>query len=315
VTFPDRALWRGVDQVPADLGRTVVTIGVFDGVHRGHQATLSYARGEALMHGLPLVVVTFDPHPAEVVRPGSHPPMLTTLDRRAELLHDAGASAVLVLHFSAALSRLTAEEFVKQVLVDRLHVAQVVVGANFRFGHRALGTFDTLRDLGKELGFGSTGLQLGGEDDVTWSSTYVRQCVAEGDVDEATRVLGRPHRVEGVVVHGDHRGRALGYPTANLELAGHAAIPADGVYAGHLVRDAGPRLPAAISVGTNPTFDGAERRVEAYVLDHLDLELYGEHVALDVEHRLRDTVRFDSVEALARQMADDVERTRDLLAP
>lgn len=310
-------VWRGVDEVPAGLGPTVVTVGVFDGVHRGHRVILERALAAARTIGAerhgdppPVVVVTFDPHPSEVVRPGTHPAMLTTVAHRAELLTAAGAGGVLVLHFSPSLSRLTPEEFVKTVLVDSLHAQAVVVGGNFRFGHRAVGTVATLEDLGSGLGFVVDGVDLAGEDGVTWSSSYVRQCVAEGDVEAAAEALGRPHRVEGTVVHGDHRGRALGYPTANLAVTRHAAVPADGVYAGYLVRPDGTQLPAATSVGTNPTFDGSERRVEAYVLDRDDLDLYGEHVALDLSHRLRDTLRFGSVEDLLAQMAEDVERTR-----
>jgi len=188
------------------------------------------------------------------------------------------------------------------------------VGANFRFGHRALGTVETLRQLGEQLGFEVVAVDLVGGPAVNWSSTYVRQCVLEGDVAEASEILGRPHRVVGTVVHGDHRGRDLGYPTANLALAEHAAVPADGVYAGWLVVSGEP-LPAAVSVGTNPTFDGVDRRVEAFVLDRDDLDLYGQVVACDFVTRLRPTLRFDSVDALVDQMAVDVEQTRQALAP
>ncbi len=308
------ALWRGLDEVPADLERSVVTIGVFDGVHRGHQVILTEARDRADAHQAPLVVVTFDPHPSEVVRPGTHPAMLSTLAHRVALLRAAGADDVLVLHFSASLARLTPGEFVRDVLVDRLHAVSVVVGANFRFGHRAVGSVETLAELGESLGFEVVGVGLVGDGDVRWSSTYVRQCVAEGDTEAATAVLGRPHRVEGVVVHGDHRGRELGYPTANLQVARHAAVPADGIYAGWLLRPSGERLPAAISIGTNPTFDGSERRVEAYCLDRTGLDLYGEWVALDFGPRLRATLKFDGVDALLEQMALDVARARALTA-
>ncbi len=306
--------WRGIDEVPFELGPTVVTIGVFDGVHLGHRQILDRAcERAAAAGGIPVVVVTFDPHPSEVVRPGSHPAMLATVDHRAELLRGAGADGVLVLHFSTSLSRLTPEEFVHQVLVEALRAQVVVVGANFRFGHRAVGTVALLEQLGAQNGFETEGLGLIGQRGVTWSSTYVRQCVAEGDIEAAAEALGRPYRLEGVVVHGDHRGRELGYPTANLALARHLAVPADGVYAGTLVRADGSRLMAAISIGTNPTFDGSERRVEAFVLDQDSINLYGEAVALDFAHRLRDTQRFGSVDALLEQMADDVRRTRELL--
>ncbi len=307
-------LWHGVDEIPAELDQTVVSIGVFDGVHRGHRALIGGAVDAAREANLPCVVITFDPHPAEVVRAGSHPAMLSTLRHRAELLRGIGVDGVLVLHFSLALSRLTAEEFVDAVLVDRLHTARVVVGANFRFGHRALGTADTLRELGPSRGFTVDAVELVHDSGVVLSSSYIRQCIAEGDVETAAVVLARPHRVEGLVVHGDHRGRELGFPTANLATPAHAAVPADGVYAGWLLRaDRTTSFPAAISVGTNPTFEGAERRVEAYALDRDDLELYGEDVAVDFVARLRGQERFDSVEALIAQMKSDVARARDLL--
>jgi riboflavin kinase/FMN adenylyltransferase len=304
----------GATGVPTDWPSSVVTIGVFDGVHRGHRAIVAAARAVADRRSLPVVAITFDPHPSEVVRPGTHPAMLSTVDHRVSLLGAAGADAVLVLPFTWELSQLTPDEFVDRVVSGSLHAVAVVVGGNFRFGHRALGNVDTLRTLGSKHGFEVAAVELVGRGDVTWSSTYVRQCVLEGDVAEAGEILGRPHRLEGVVVHGDHRGRELGYPTANLDLAPHAAVPADGVYAGWLVR-AGTRLPAAVSIGTNPTFDGADRRVEAYVLDRDDLDLYGESVALDFHSRLRPTIRFDGVQPLLDQMAADVAETRVRVAP
>lgn len=302
----------GPAAVPAAWPRSVVTVGVFDGVHRGHQEIVRRARARADAAGLPVVAITFDPHPSEVVRPGTHPAMLTTLSHRVELLGDAGADAVLVLPFTRELSMHTPEQFVSEVVTGSLHAAAVVVGANFRFGHRAVGTVATLRELGAAAGFEVETVDLAGAGPVTWSSTYIRQCVLEGDVEEAAACLGRPHRVTGVVVHGDHRGRELGYPTANLDVVEHASVPADGVYAGWLVWGE-QRLPAAISIGTNPTFDGVERRVEAYALDRDDLELYGETVSIDLAARLRDTLRFDSVDALLARMADDVDRVRQLL--
>lgn len=306
----ERRVWHGLDEVPADLGRAVVTVGVFDGVHAGHRLVIDRAVAVGGELGLPVVVVTFDPHPSEVVRPGTHPLLLSTVAHRAELLLGAGADAVCVLPFTTEFSRLSAEDFAARVLGHGLHAAAVVVGANFRFGHRALGTVDTLRAIGAREGFTVEALDLVGHDGATWSSTYVRQCVNEGDVEEAASILGRPHRVEGEVVHGDHRGRRLGYPTANLRTTPHAAVPADGVYAGRLVRADGTAHPAAVSVGTNPQFDGVERRVEAYVLDRTDLDLYGEHVAVDFVSRLRGMRRFASVDELLVQMADDVTRAR-----
>jgi riboflavin kinase/FMN adenylyltransferase len=187
----------------------------------------------------------------------------------------------------------------------------VVVGANFRFGHRAIGDVRTMGDLGAGYDFAVESVGLAGEVGVpVWSSTQVRRAVAAGDVAAAAEILGRPHRVDGVVVHGDHRGRELGYPTANLDAAPDAAMPADAVYSGWLVRAGGQRLPAAISVGANPTFDGAQHRAEAYVLDRTDLDLYGERVGLEFAQRLREMERFDSVEELVRQMTSDVATAR-----
>ncbi len=303
--------WRGVENTPGGWGRSVVTIGVFDGVHRGHQQIISHVVERARDAGLNSVVVTFDPHPAEVVRPGSHPAMLTTPRRKAELIEGLGADALCVLPFTPAFSRLSAEEFVHDVLVEHLHAAAVVVGKNFRFGHKAAGDTALLTALGQRFGFTVEDSPLLSDGDTTFSSTYVRACVDAGDVASAARALGREHRVEGVVVRGDQRGRELGFPTANLETHPYAAVPADGIYAGWLVRGK-ERLPAAVSIGTNPTFSGRERRVEAYVLD-FDGDLYGEHVGLEFVARLRPTLSFDSVDALVTQIAVDVDQTRLLL--
>ena len=335
----------GLDEVPDAWGPSVVTIGVFDGVHRGHQRIVTTAAAAAAGLGLPLVVATFDPHPAEVIRPGSHPLLLCTLRRRAQLLAELGAAAVCVLEFTLEFSRLGPDEFVRAVLADRLHARRVVVGENFRFGHRAAGDLALLAELGEKYDFRVEGIPLLAQDGVTMSSSAIRDLLAAGDVAGAARGLGRPHRVEGVVVRGDQRGRALGFPTANLETAEHTAIPADGVYAGWLAsldadgheagrgreRRAGvgakrgggkgaalgageaERWPAAISVGTNPTFDGRHRVVEAYALDRDDLDLYGVHVAVDFAARLRGMVRFDSVDALVGQMRLDVAAARALV--
>jgi riboflavin kinase/FMN adenylyltransferase len=291
----------------------VVTIGVFDGVHRGHQLIIGSAVERARALGIPSVVLTFDPHPMEVVRPGSHPPMLTGQHQKAELLEALGVDVMCVLPFTLDFSRLTHDEFVHAVLVEKLHVRVVIVGENFRYGYKGEGNVAALTAAGKRFGFSVEGVPLQGADDTTWSSTYVRSCVDAGDVEGAAAALGRDHRIDGVVVRGDQRGRDLGYPTANLEPLPWSAVPADGVYAGRLLRG-GSALPAAISIGSNPTFAGRERRVEAYVLDaEPGLDLYGEHVGLSFAARLRDTQRFDGVEPLVAQMADDVERTRAVL--
>jgi riboflavin kinase/FMN adenylyltransferase len=304
--------WRGLEAVPTGWGRSVVTIGIFDGVHRGHQQLIDRAVSRGRERGLPTALVTFDPHPAELVRPGSHPARLTSLARRAELVAERGIDAFCVMPFTVELSRMSPAEFVHEVLVDRLHAAIVVVGNNFTFGHKAAGNVATLTELGRRFGFAVDGLDLITDDDVTFSSTYIRACIDAGDVEAAAAALGRPHRVDGVVVHGDRRGRELGFPTANIATPPYTALPADGVYAGRFLHS-GRRLPTAISVGTNPTFSGRERSVEAYVLD-VDEDFYGHEVSLEFEHRLRGQERFDSVEELVEQMRRDVARTRELLA-
>ncbi|RKT56946.1 bifunctional riboflavin kinase/FAD synthetase [Saccharothrix australiensis] len=304
--------WRGLEHLPGGWGRCVVTIGVFDGVHRGHQALIGRAVESASARDVPSVVMTFDPHPSEVVRPGSHPAQLTSLRRRAELVERLGVDVFCVLPFTVELSRMPAAEFVHEVLVERLHVASVVVGQNFTFGSRAAGNVDLLRALGQRFGFGTEGADLVTDDGVTYSSTYIRACIDAGDVGAAAQALGRPHRLEGIVVRGDGRGRELGFPTANLSTARFAAVPADGVYACWFVHSDGRRLRAAVSVGTNPTFSGRERRVEAFVLD-VDEDFYGQRVALDFVARLRGMERFDTVEALLEQMRRDVAETRGIL--
>lgn len=309
--------WRGLDDVPDDWGRSVITIGVFDGVHRGHQGTI--ARTVALAHelGLPSVAVTFEPHPEEVVRPGSHPARLTTVRHRVELIAELGVDVLLQLPFTLELSRMSSDEFVQKVLVDRLHAAGVVVGGNFQFGHKAAGDVETLRTLGEKYDFAVEAVALVDQ----LSSTLVRGLLESGDTAGAAAALGRPHRVEGVVVRGYQRGRQLGFPTANVEQPPHTAIPADGVYAGWLqcvpvgnlpAAYDGVRWPAAISVGTNPTFEGVPRTVEAYALDRDDLELYGTHVAVDFGPRLRGNTKFDSIEALVDQINADVDEARRL---
>jgi riboflavin kinase/FMN adenylyltransferase len=303
--------WRGVDQTPPGWGRCVVTIGVFDGVHRGHQAILRRAVEHARAAGVPAVLLTFDPHPSEVVRPGSAPAMLTTPRHKAELVAALGIDVLCVLPFTVEFSRLLPDEFVHAVLVEHLHASVVVVGENFRFGHRAAGDLATLTELGRRFGFRTEGVPLVRDDDITFSSTFVRSCVDAGDVAAAAQVLGRPHRVEGVVVRGDRRGRELGFPTANVEPAPRAAVPADGVYAGWLLRGT-DRWCSAVSIGTNPTFAGREQRVEAYAID-AEVDLYGDHVSIDFVARLRDTERYDSVEQLVAQISRDVDAARAAL--
>jgi riboflavin kinase/FMN adenylyltransferase len=314
--------WRGLEATPGDLGRTVVTIGMYDGVHRGHQELIGAAVARARAMRRPCLLLTFDPHPAEVIRPGSHPAILTSMDRKAELVAELGVDAMCVLPFTPEFMRLSPETFTHTVLVEQLHAALVVVGENFTYGHKAAGNVGSLTVEGRRFGFTVEGVQLAedtsDDGDVTISSTYIRACVAAGDMVAAARALGRPHRVDGVVVRGDRRGRDMGFPTANVETLPFTAIPADGVYAGYLVtRDprsgaSRERFPAAISVGSNPTFQGSRRTVEAYVLD-FDGDLYGEHVGVEFVQRLRPMAAFPDVAALLVAMTKDVTETRAVL--
>ncbi|MEU2083203.1 bifunctional riboflavin kinase/FAD synthetase [Streptomyces albus] len=307
--------WRGLEDIPEGWGRSVVTIGSYDGVHRGHQLIIGKAVERARELGVPAVVVTFDPHPSEVVRPGSHPPLLAPHHRRAELMGELGVDAVLVLPFTTEFSKLSPADFVVKVLVDKLHARTVVEGPNFRFGHKAAGTVESLAELGGTYDYDVVVVDLfeRAESGEAFSSTMARRLVASGDVRGAAEVLGRPHRVEGIVVRGAQRGRELGYPTANVETLPHTAVPADGVYAGWLTVE-GEAMPAAISVGTNPQFDGTERTVEAYAIDRVGLELYGLHVGVDFLDYIRGQETFDTLEALKARMAQDVDEARALVA-
>ncbi|OEJ29339.1 riboflavin biosynthesis protein RibF [Streptomyces agglomeratus] len=305
-----------MEDIPQDWGRSVVTIGSYDGVHRGHQLIIGRAVERARELGVPAVVVTFDPHPSEVVRPGSHPPLLAPHHRRAELMGELGVDALLILPFTQEFSKLSPADFIVKVLVDKLHARAVIEGPNFRFGHRAAGDVAFLAELGGTYDYEVEVVDLyvrgeagGGE---PFSSTLVRRLVAEGDVEGAAEILGRPHRVEGVVVRGAQRGRELGYPTANVETLPHTAIPADGVYAGWLTVE-GERMPAAISVGTNPQFDGTERTVEAYAIDRVGLDLYGLHVAVDFLAYVRGQEKFESIDALLEAIGADVKRSSELI--
>ena len=313
--------WHGLDRVPTGWGRSVVTIGVFDGVHRGHAGIIGHTVELARRRGVPSVLMTFVPHPSEVVRPGSHPPVLTTIVRRAELVEKLGVDVFCALPFTVEFSQLPPDEFVHLALVERLHAAGVVVGDNFRFGHRAAGDVDTLQRLGQRFGFSAEGISLLRGVEGPISATYVRSCVQAGDVTAATDALGRPHRVDGVVERGDQRGRNLGFPTANLRTDPWAAVPADGVYAGRVIQldewgrtqDQPPIGIAAISVGTNPTFEVRQRRIEAYILD-FDGDLYGQSIGVEFVARLRGMERFDDAEALVGQMSTDVEQARTVLS-
>jgi riboflavin kinase/FMN adenylyltransferase len=312
--------WHGLESIPAGWGHCVVTIGVFDGIHRGHQSIIAEAVQMGAERGVPSVLITFVPHPSEVVRPGSHPPVLTSIVRRAELVEQLGVDVFCALPFTLEFSKMAPDEFIHEALVDRLHASAVVVGENFRFGHKAAGDGTLLERLGRRFGFTAHGIPLLTDGDTVLSATYVRSCVTAGDMTTAAHVLGRPHRIDGVVERGDQRGRALGFPTANLRTDEWTAVPADGVYAGRVVRldewgrtvAGGDLGAAAISIGTNPTFEVRQRRVEAYVLD-FDADLYGAVLGIEFVERLRGMEKFDGVDALVKQMHADVERTRAVL--
>ncbi len=298
----------------------MATIGVFDGLHRGHQQIIARARELADRRGLPTVLLTFTPHPSEVVRPGSHPPQLITNTRKAELAAELGVDVAVFLPFTLEFSKLSPEQFIHEAVVAELHAAAVVVGENFRFGHKASGDVRMLAELGARWGFDAEGVPLLADGGHPISSTYIRSCVEAGDMRAAAEALGRPHRLDGVVVRGDQRGRDLGFPTANVRAESYAAVPADGIYAGRVVRidewgntrGGEPARLAAISVGTNPTFEGRHRSVEAFVLD-FDGDLYGQNLGVEFVQRLRGMVKFETIAELVTQMADDVAQTRKLL--
>ena len=295
------------------MSRSVVVIGNFDGVHPGHRAVL--ARARELEPELPLIVVTFWPHPRSVLRPDAPPMLLTSLEGRIDLLQQAGATRVEVIDFTPEFAAWSPERFVDDILLP-LEPARVVVGENFRFGRDAAGTVTTLRELSGGR-FTVDALPLVTYGDEETCSTRIRQALEAGDVRRAREHLGRPFRFRGVVVAGDRRGRLLGFPTANLRVPAERACPADGVYAGWVRRRDVKKAewwPAAISVGTNPTFDGVQRRVESYVLDRDDLELYGVPIVVEFTDRIRGQIRFDGPDALIAQMTDDVARCRTILA-
>lgn len=312
-------VWEGIGRVPLDLGPTVVTIGNFDGVHTGHQQVLAHVVQRARERGALAVAMTFDPHPAVLHRPQDAPEQLTGLTDRLALLEATGLDAVLVVAYTTDFAAQSPEQFVRRYLVESLHPVLVVVGQDVRFGAGNAGDRTTMAALGAEHGFEVEVLSdvVAPEVARRWSSTWARDLLTSGGVAELAEVLGRPHFMRGAVVHGEARGRALGFPTANLDPASVGAVPADGVYAGWLVRAGGrgDRLPAAISVGTNPTFDGVSRTVEAHVIGRDDLELYGEEVVVEFVALLRPTLRFEGIDALIDQMHRDCDQALAALLP
>ena len=306
----DARVVRGLDEVsPA---ASVVSIGFFDGVHRGHQTIIARAVRAAERLGVRSVVVTFDRHPMEVVKPGTQPKLLQTLARRARTLAEQAVDLVVVLPFDDGLRHLPPDAFIDHVLVEPLHARRVVVGTNFRFGHKATGDVASLAEAGESRGFTAEGVTLLTLDGTVISSTEIRAAIDRGDVDVATRMLGRPYLVDGIVVHGDHRGAGLGFPTANLQISRRVAVPARGIYAGVFTLPDGAAHPCVTSVGVNPTFGGQELRVEAHLLDFSG-DLYGREAAVDFRHRLRDEERFDSIDALVAQIGADADEARRLL--
>ncbi len=303
-------------------GGSAVTIGAYDGVHRGHQALLAELRRRADAEGLTTAVVTFDRHPAAVVRPASAPRLLCDLDQKLELLEAAGVERTVVLRFDEERANESAEDFVRQVIQRGLDARLVVVGEDFHFGHGRKGNVALLTEMGAAGGFEVEGVSLAsdaanaGRGAPAISSTRIRALVADGRVAEAAELLGRPHQVRGTVVHGDRRGGTeLGFPTANLDVGPAIALPAVGIYAGWYERPDGSRWASAVSVGRRPTFygDAGELLVEAFLLDFAG-DLYGEEGRLSFVSRLRDEEAFDSVDALVAQMHRDVAAARRVLA-
>jgi riboflavin kinase/FMN adenylyltransferase len=315
VHLPAATSRRGEGERPP-AGPYAVTIGAYDGVHIGHRQLIARVEESARSFGCASAVVTFDQHPATVVRPASAPRLLTDLDQKLELLGAAGVGLTVVVHFDKERAAETAEDFVRTVLVDGLQARSVVVGHDFHFGRDRRGNVELLARMGAEYGFDVTGVRLltAGPDAQPVSSTRIRQLLAGGEVEQAALLLDRPHQVRGTVVDGDKRGRELGFPTANVAVPQAIAMPGDGVYAGWYLDPAGIRRPAALSLGRRPTFyeDAELSLLEAHLIDFSG-DLYGQEARVEFVSRIRGQVRFDSVDALVVQMGADVERARSEL--
>jgi riboflavin kinase / FMN adenylyltransferase len=304
-------LVSGVASLPLGKGPTVVTVGFFDGVHRGHQAVIRRTVDVAGRRGLIPVAVTFDRHPREILTPGKEPALLTTMERKAQLIEALGIEALVVLEFDRDFSTWSPGQFVNRILLHGLSAEHVIVGTNFRFGHKAEGNLAMLSALGQTFGFSVEGVQVLKIDERPVSSSSIREAVAAGDLEWPATALGRRYTVDGVVTPGAGRGRGLGFPTANLSVPPRMLLPMEGVYAGK-AQAGGKSWVAAINIGTNPTFGAEPLHVEAFLLD-FGGDLIGRPLAVEFWERLRDEVRFDSPDDLSRQIKDDVERTREIV--
>lgn len=303
---------HGLEALPRRDGRAVITVGFFDGVHLGHRAVLRRTVDAARERRVPSVAVTFDRHPREVLTPGKEPRLLTTVERKADLIEEAGIDALLVLAFTEDFSRWPADEFISRVLVEGLHAEHCVMGANFTFGHGAAGTVELLIETGPRLGFSAERVELVALDGRRVSSSSIRDALTEGDLGWPHLALGRRFVLDGTVVGGAGRGRGLGFPTANLRTWPRLLLPGRGIYAGRAVVDGGTRV-AAISVGTNPTFGVEPLHVEAYLLD-FDEDIVGRPISVEFWAYLRDEERFQTPDDLSEAIARDVRRTRHLVS-
>jgi riboflavin kinase/FMN adenylyltransferase len=305
---------QGLSGLPADVKPSVATVGVFDGVHTGHQMLLRRVVETARERGAKAVVVTFDRHPLELLNPPIAPRLITTLRQRAEVFEEIGIDVLLVLRFDDKFRQFPAEDFIHRVIVGALGAVHLVVGENFRFGHGGTGTVEMLKELGAKNGFDVDVFELleGSSEDEAVSSSLIRRQIAEGEVERVAEELGRPFRLEGHVVKGAGRGRSLGIPTANLELPPKMILPKVGVYAGWM-EQGGERHPAVINVGFNPTFeDRSAPIVEVHALD-FDADLYGQVVGVEFTHRLRDELKFTDGESLMVEIRKDIAKARELL--
>ena len=303
---------EGLERLPVDGGPSVVTVGFFDGVHLGHRAVIARTVDAARERGVRAVAITFDRHPREVLTPGSEPRLLTTVQRRASLIEAIGIDDLVVLAFTKEFSQVPAEGFVERVLVGGVHALHAVMGANFTFGHKAAGTVENLPALGAPYGLTAEGVALVEVDGRTVSSSSIREALADGDLAWPRTALGRRFVLDGEVVSGHGRGKGLGFPTANLRTWPRLLLPGQGIYAG-VAEHQGQRHPAAIDVGTNPTFGTEPLHAEAFLLDYSGDELRGVPLAIEFWERLRDEVRYDSTGGLVAAIADDVARTRQIV--